>query len=218
MASWIRNFFLDQKFQAIPKWLSPKIICASILALQIPYVAAVEKGETGELKINSEVFDIGLTFGFINIEDFPSEMVAGITANFRASEYFFLQYNYVQTNISKSSFENNPGFTILGLGDREFKHYDLLLGRNVFQGEFFTSNNKANLSTLYVLGGIGDTDFGGEKNFTLTLGAGYQLELLDQFILSFDYRSYIYKSSLIIPGEEDTSHNTQFSSSLRYLF
>lgn len=190
------------------------------LALGMGMGASAQKGNDREQsRINSELFDIGVFTGVINIQDFPAEFVIGANITFKASEDFFLQYNYLQSDVSESSFEKNPGFPTLDLGDeRVFEHYDLLVGYNIFQGEFFTSGDKAHLSSLYVVGGIGDTDFGGEENFTYTLGLGYQIEFVRRYLVRFDYRDYFYRSSLVVGSEEDTVHNTQVSVGLGYLF
>lgn len=166
--------------------------------------------------LDKEIFELGLFTGIINISDFGSEFVVGISANFQASEDFFIQYNYLQTDADLSSFEQSQGSYFSG-SKRSFVHYDLLVGYNLFQGEMYPSEGKANLSSLYLVGGVGDTRFGGEANFTVTLGLGYQMALSRQFILRMDYRNYIYESSLINSTEE-TVQNSQFTVGLNYLF
>lgn len=191
------------------------VVSLSVCAL---FVGA-ENANAGELKVNSELFDVGLTAGIINLEDFPAEFLVGASVTFRASESFFLQYNYVQSDISRSSIEKNQGSQDYALGDdRSFKHYDLLLGYNLFQGEFFAGEGAAHLSSLYVVGGIGNTDFGSEENFSYTLGLGYQVEFNRKYVLRLDYRDYIYETALIVGDGEDTVHNTQLSVGLGYLF
>lgn len=181
-----------------------------------------ESTNAGELKVNSELFDIGFTAGVINLEDFPAEFLVGASVTFKASESLFLQYNYVQADISKSSLERdqgnqgNEGFDIGS--DRSFTHYDLLVGYNLFQGEFFAGGGAAHLSSLYVVGGIGNTAFGSEENFSYTLGVGYQIEFNRKYVMRLDYRDYIYESALITGDDEDTVHNTQLSVGLGYLF
>lgn len=166
--------------------------------------------------LNSEVFELGLFAGVLNIADFNSEWIVGITANFQASEDFFIQYNYFQTDTDLSSYERSQGQFFSG-DDRRFVHYDLLVGYNLFQGEFYPEEGSANLSSFYIVGGVGDTRFGGESSFTLTLGLGYQFAIARRYVVRTDYRNYIYESSLI-RSEETTTNNTQFSIGLNYLF
>lgn len=166
--------------------------------------------------INNEVFELGVAVGLINIADFNSEVTGGLSATFRASEDFFLQYNFLQAKASSSSYELSQGKWFDG-SDRTFRHYDLLVGYNLYQGEFFASGSNARLSALYVVGGVGDTRFGGEDSFTYTLGLGYQVAITRRFIARVDYRSYIYSSTLIA-DEKKTVTSTQFSSGLSFLF
>ncbi|MGB3611511.1 MAG: outer membrane beta-barrel domain-containing protein [Cellvibrio sp.] len=166
--------------------------------------------------INNEVFELGIFAGIINIEDFGSEFAPGISATFRASEDFFIQYNYLQADVSPSSYEKNQGKLFDG-DDRTFRHYDLLIGYNLFQGEFFPSPPKANLSSLYLVAGVGDTEFGGESSLTYTLGIGYQLSLTRRFALQFDFRDYIYQSTLV-SDEKRSVGAAQISSGVKFLF
>ncbi len=204
MENWLQHLFLKS---------SP----AGVLGLAVFLTATPTAVHASELNVNSELFDVSLVAGVINLEDFPAEYVVGANVTFKASEDFFLQYNYVQADVSKSSFEEADSSNVFAF-DRSLTHYDLLLGYNIFQGEFFASGDSAHLSALYTVGGIGYTDFGGEENFTYTIGVGYQIEFSRKYVLRLDYRDYIYRTSLIIGDEEKTVHNNQFSVGLGYLF
>lgn len=166
-------------------------------------------------QIDTEYFDVGVFMGVLNIEDFSSELVTGINATFNANENYFIQFNYLQADASLSSFEESQGQLFSG-SDRTFNHFDFLVGYNLFQGEHFFSDTNAKLSSLYLVTGVGDTEFGGEGSFTYTLGMGYQLALKREIILKVDYRDYIYKTNLI--GENKSTHNTQFTVGLTYSF
>lgn len=198
------------------------VLKLSLLAALIPVSAA--SAETAQspsashsnTPIKSEVFELGAAVGLINISDFNSEITTGISATFKASEDFFLQYNYFQARASSSAYEKSQGRLFDG-SDRTFRHYDLLLGYNIFQGEFFPMGSKARLSALHLVGGVGDTTFGGEDSFTYTLGVGYQVAITRRFILRIDYRSYSYTSNLI-SDEDKTVTSSQLSSGLSFLF
>ena len=205
---------MDNRFQFV--LLKMKAATLAVAMCIAPAVFADESVTTDISDINNEVFELGVFAGIINIEDFGSEFVPGISATFRASEDFFIQYNYLQTDVSASSYENNQGKLFDG-DDRTFKHYDLLIGYNLFQGEFFPSPPKANLSSLYVVGGVGDTEFGGESSLTYTVGIGYQVALTRRIGLHFDFRDYIYRSTLV-SDEKRTVGAAQISSGVKLLF
>lgn len=192
----------------------------SALVLTAPAWAEGRTASAGNLSdgstINSEVFELGVAAGVINIADFNSEVTFGLSATFRASEDFFLQGNLFQVDARASSYELSQGKLFDG-EDRTFRHYDLLLGYNVYQGEFFSQDAEARLSALYLVAGVGDTQFGGEGNFTYTLGMGYQIAVTRRLIWRVDYRGYIYTSDLIT-DEDRTVGSTHFSSGLSFLF
>ena len=196
--------------------LTLKLVFVVVLLNFSAVVQAQEETQVGTSDLNHEVFELGLFAGVLNIGDFTSEWAVGLTASFQASEDFFIQYNYLQTEVDLSSFELSQGSYFSG-SDRQFVHFDLLVGYKLFQGEMFSAEGVANLSSFYLLGGVGDTRFGGEESFTYTYGVGYQIALARQYILHVDYRNYLYQSSLV-RGQETTTSNTQFSIGLNYLF
>ncbi len=209
---------MDTRFQFIFLTRSLSAIFAAFLIVSSS--AFADSAEDNDiLDINNEVFELGLFGGIINIENFTSEFAPGISATFRASEDYFIQYNYLRTNVSQSSAEKrlSGNESYVSGDDRTFTHYDLLVGYNFFQGEFFPSPAKASLSSLYVVAGVGDTEFGGESSMSYTVGVGYQVALNRRFGLHFDFRDYIYRSSLITEVGKSVS-TTQISTGLKFSF
>lgn len=165
---------------------------------------------------NNEFFSLGISFGVLNVEDFTSEFVPTLSATFRASEDFFLQANFLRASISESAYETSQSALFSG-SDREFTHYDLLFGYNLFQSEFYLSAEETVLANLYVVSGIGDTDFGGESSFTYTLGVGYELSVTRNLGLYVDFRDYIYQSTLVSDESRSVSA-TQIGLGAKYQF
>jgi outer membrane beta-barrel protein len=166
------------------------------------------------LNLNKDYFEIGVNAGVLAIQDFNSEYSFGVNATFQASEDFFLQSNYVQADASLSAFENSQG-QYFGGGDRTFSYYDILIGYNLLQGEFYPSEGKSTLSSLYTVAGVGNVSFGGEDSFATTLGIGYKLELRRRLNLRLDFRDIIYDS--ILTPENKTTHNTRVSIGISYV-
>jgi outer membrane beta-barrel protein len=210
---------MDNRFQHI--LLTTKLI-SFVFILGFSSVLCAEdevvSSKTDISNINNEVFELGLFAGLINIQDFTSEFVPGISFTFRASEDFFVQYNYLEAEVGLSSYEESAVDTNVRFSgsDRKFIHYDLLVGYNIFQGEFFPNPPKASLSSLYLVLGVGNTDFGDESKFTYTAGLGYQVALTRRFAVHFDYRDYIYERALFTV--EETVHNSQISVGLKFAF
>lgn len=201
---------MENRFQYV-------LLIILFVASTLPLSAiAQSSSDIDKLNIRTEFIELGVSFGVMNIEDFGSEFALGTNLTFRATEDFFLQLNYMKADdVALSSVEESQG-PYFSSANRDFEHYDLLLGYNLFQGEFFTRGSKADLSSFYTVAGVGETEFGGESNFTYTLGLGYQVAFNRRFIVRLDMRDYFYKSSLIT--EDNTTNNFHFSTSISYFF
>ena len=153
----------------------------------------VEPREITEAKIDTEFFEIGLFAGVLNIDNFGSEAVYGINATFHATEDIFLQGNYGISKAGTTSFEDLSGDNVrlLSDSDRNYTYYDLLAGYNIFPGEVFMTSKLTFNSAFYLVGGVGNTKFGGEDNFTTTLGTGYRIVLRDWLTWHIDFRDHI---------------------------
>lgn len=169
-------------------------------------------------KVRGEIIDFGVNIGMIAIEDFPTSEALGANLTFRATEDFFLQLNVMQaSSVELSSFEKQPGQGKL-FDDRNFLHYDVLIGYNIFQGEFFTGEKTANLSALYAVAGVGETEFGQESRIATTIGLGYQVAFNRRYILRLDFRDYISRRNINQGDDDALTHNFHFSAGFSYLF
>ena len=174
--------------------------------------------EVSEAEIDDESFEIGAYVGIINIDDFGSEPLFGVMASYHATEDFFLQLNYAISEAGYTSFEELSGEDVRLLTDseREYSYYNALIGYNIFPGEVFMTSNLTFNSAFYLVGGVGNTRFGGEDNFTITLGTGYRIILRDWLSWTIDFRDHIFKSEII--KEDETTHNLELSTGLTLFF
>ena len=178
----------------------------------------VKPRDISEAEIDTEFFEIGVYAGVLNIDNFGSEPVYGINASFHATEDFFLQGNYAVSKAGTTSFEDLSGENVRLLTDseRDYTYYNLLLGYNIFPGEVFMTSKLTFNSAFYLVGGVGNTKFGGEDNFTTTLGTGYRIVLRDWLTWHIDFRDHIFKSDII--NESQTTHNLELSSGVTLFF
>jgi len=233
MGNWIKRFFLGHSLVVARSVATILILWTGIAAAEDNAdVAAgenkpgavqvikpeVEPREISEAKIDTEFFEIGLFAGVLNIDNFGSEAVYGINATFHATEDFFLQGNYGMSKAGTTSFEDLSGKNVrlLSDSDRNYTYYDLLVGYNIFPGEVFMTSKLTFNSAFYLVGGVGNTKFGGEDNFTTTLGTGYRIVLRDWLTWHIDFRDHIFKSDII--NESQTTHNLELSSGVTLFF
>ncbi|MDX1817212.1 MAG: outer membrane beta-barrel domain-containing protein [Marinobacter sp.] len=171
-----------------------------------------------EADIDSEFFEVGAFAGMLSIDNFSSEPLYGVSAAFHATEDFFLQFNYGRSEAGLTSFEELSGSNVRLLtdNDRTYSYYDFLLGYNIFPGEIFFSDSLTFNSAFYLVGGVGNTEFGGESNFTTTLGTGFRIVLLDWLTVHVDFRDHMFNTDLI--RESQLTHNIELSSGITVFF
>jgi outer membrane beta-barrel protein len=177
----------------------------------------VDRRDIDEAKINSSDFEVGGYVGYMSVEDFGSNVVYGARLNYHITEHFFAQANYGKTDTDKTSFEElSGGANLLADDDRTFTYYNALLGINLLPGESFVGRSWAFNSALYMVGGVGNVEFGGDDYFAVTLGAGYRILPVDFISINFDVRDHMFDSDIL--GDSKVTHNIEFTFGLNLFF
>ncbi len=185
---------------------------------QVPVVSPdVARRDVSEPKIDRENFEVGGYFGIKSVEDFESNSIWGVRAAYHMTESFFVEGTYGQTDVGETSFEKlSGGAPLLSDDDRTLSYYDVSLGWNILPGEAFVGSNWAFNSALYLIGGVGSTNFAGDDYFTLVFGAGYRVLATDSLAMHFNVRDHIFDTDLL--GESKTTHNIEFSLGMTFFF
>lgn len=177
----------------------------------------VARREIEPPKINTNDFEIGAYVGLMSVEDFGSNAVYGAQLAYHVNEHFFVQGTYGQTDTDPTSFEVlSGGAQLLTDDQRSLSYYDLSIGYNLLPGEAFIGSGRSFNSALYMLAGVGNTDFADDTFFTLVFGAGYRMLLLDYLAVNFDVRDHMFDSDLL--GENKTTHNIEFNVGITAFF
>lgn len=156
-----------------------------------------------EAEIDTENFEVGAFFGQISIEDFGVNDVYGATVAYHVTEDFFLEAAYADSELESPIEEDFVGGISLA-GELDYNYYNLSLGWNFLPGEVFVWKDWAFNSQLYLIGGVGVTEYYGEKDTTFNVGAGYRLILLDWLALHLDFRDHVFKRDRLRQlGEQD---------------
>ena len=176
----------------------------------------VERKEIIDAKIDTEDFEVGFFGGMYSTEDFGTNSVIGATFAYHVTEDFFFQLAAGETETQPSSVERLGFFDILNDDERTLQYYNLSLGYNILPGEAFVTSNWAFYTAFYLIGGIGNTHFAGQDNFTINFGAGFRFVATDWMALHVDMRDHIF--DLDILGEELTTHNLELTMGLTFFF
>jgi outer membrane beta-barrel protein len=178
---------------------------------------ALERRVYTEADIDTEDFEIGVFAGVLSVEDFGSDLVYGIRAAYHVTEDFFVEAAYGRSELGKTSFENLSGAVQLLTDDqRDYSYYNLSLAYNVLPGEAFVGRNRAFNTALYLIGGVGSTDFAGDNLFTVNVGVGYRFLVSDFLALRVEVRDHIFDTDLL--GEDKTTHNLEAQAGLSMFF
>lgn len=178
---------------------------------------ALERRTITEADIDSEDFEAGVFVGVMSIEDFGSNVVYGARLAYHITEDFFTEAAIGRTKADKTSYENlSGGAEILSDSQRELTYYNISLGYNILPGEAFIGKGHAYNSALYVIAGIGNTDFADDNHFTVNVGAGYRFLLTDWIALHADFRDHIFDSDLL--GNDKTTHNLEATAGISFFF
>lgn len=167
--------------------------------------------------IDTEDFEVGAYVGILSIADFNSEPVYGARAAWHISEDFFLEASYGQSQADLTSFEKLSGSSpLFEDAERDYKYYNLSVGWNALPGEIFLFGGNAFKSDLFVVLGGGNTDFLGDKWFTVTAGVGYRLLLTDWLTWRVDVRDHLFDRDTF--GEDETTHNIEVTTGFTVFF
>jgi outer membrane beta-barrel protein len=177
----------------------------------------VDRREIEPAKIDTEDFEVGLFAGQLSVEDFGVNTVAGARFAYHITEGFFVELAAGQTDTEETSFERLSGAAqLLTDSEREYTYYNLSLGYNIFPGESFIGRNRALNTNLYVIGGVGKTNFAGDDRFTVNIGMGMRLMPMDWLAVHADVRDHIFDIDLL--GQGKTAHNLEAHVGVTFFF
>jgi len=139
------------------------------------------------------------------------------SAAYHITEDFFVEGAYASSTLGETSFERlSGGAQLLTDDERDFSYYNMGVGINILPGEAFITDRWAFKGGLYLIAGIGSSEFGGDDRFTINGGLGYRLAATDWLAFRIDVRDHVFKSDLL--GESETKHNVELTAGLTVFF
>ena len=179
-------------------------------------VPEVDRRDIRNPRYPSNDISVGAYLGTYATQNFGASFVYGVRLGYAITEDFFVEGAYAQTTVSDDSFRQIlPGGIFVNTTER-LSYYNLSVGYNVLPGEVFLGRSRAMPSALYLLGGVGSTDFNGQQSQTFNLGLGFRVFLADWAALQVDMRDYIY--SLDILGKRQSTQNLEFTGGVTFYF
>jgi len=167
-------------------------------------------------KIDTENFEIGAYTGQYNMEDFGSNSVSGFRLTYHITERAFIEGAFGSTELSDTTYRKIlPG----GLfpNETEVLEYNyVVIGYNLFPGEFFPFEGVAWTSSFYIVAGAGNTNFVNKDHSTNILGAGFRILPKDWLAIHMDARRHSFESD--ITGTTKVINNLEITLGLSIYF
>ncbi|HEX6018455.1 MAG TPA: outer membrane beta-barrel domain-containing protein [Burkholderiaceae bacterium] len=182
----------------------------------------VDRREVKLPKYPSKDFEIGAYLGTYAMQNFGSSLVYGVRLGYHISEDIFVQAVYAQTKVSDENFRQILPGGIFAQPEETLKYYNLSAGYNILPGEVFWGRNTAFASSLYVIAGIGNTNFiasdkvNHRNRQTINYGAGIRVLFHDRFSVQMDMRQHIF--DLDILGKNESTKNLEWTGGVSFYF
>ncbi|MEO8806522.1 MAG: outer membrane beta-barrel domain-containing protein [Burkholderiaceae bacterium] len=167
-------------------------------------------------KFPSNDFELGTYVGTYATKNFGTSLVYGVRLGYHITEDVFVQAVYGQTKVSDESFRQILPGGIFVNPTEKLTYYNVSAGLNVLPGEVFFLKNRAFPSSLYIIGGIGSTNFNAQRRQTFNLGFGAKVYLKDWVSLQVDMRDHIFSLDLL--GKRQSTQNLEFTGGLSFYF
>jgi len=179
-------------------------------------VPEIKRRTIKQAKIDTEDYEISVFAGAFSIEDFGVNAVLGARIAYHISENFFAEFSLGATKASETSYEVlSGGLQLLTDDERDFTYYNISVGYNIFAGESFFGKNAYN-SDLYLIAGIGNTNFADDNHFTWNIGVGYRFIPKDWFAIHIDVRDHVFNSDIL--GADKLTNNLELTVGFSFFF
>ena len=167
-------------------------------------------------KIDTEDFEATVFTGVLSVEDFGANAVIGARFAYHINEDIFIEGALAQSKAGKTSYERVSTVNLLTSAQREITYYNVSLGYNLLPGESFLTRNTSFNSTIYIIGGVGNTTFAGSDRSTINIGGGFRLLATDWLALHVDVRDHIFNIDIL--AEDKTTNNLEVTVGLSAFF
>ena len=159
--------------------------------------------------IDAQDVEIGAFVGMMNVEDFGTNSLTGVSIAYHVTEDIFASISLGQTTTGQTSFEVISDARLLTDDERKYQYYDLNVGFNLLPGEGFVGDSTAFNSSFYTIFGVGSTKFAGDQRFTFSGGVGYKVVFQDWFAMHVEAKDHVFDIDIL--GTDKSTHNINFN-------
>ncbi len=172
-----------------------------------PIVPEVERRELRLPRFPSRDFELGAFVGTYATENFGASAVYGLRVGYHLTEDWFFEGTFGSTQVSDASFRRILPGGIFTSEQERLSYYSVSAGYNLLPGEVFLGSRQARATAIYLVGGVGSTDFAGQKRQTFHLGFGWRILLGERGTLRVDLRDHVFSLDLL--GRNQSTQNLE---------
>lgn len=176
---------------------------------QSPVVPQVDRRELRLPRFPSRDFEAGAFVGVFATENFGASAVYGLRVGYHLTEDWFVEGTFGSTQVSDENFRQILPGGIFSSDKERLSYYNLSAGYNLLPGEVFLGSRQARATAIYLVGGVGSTDFAGQKRQTFNFGFGWRILLGERGTLRVDLRDHVFSLDLL--GSNQSTHNLETS-------
>jgi outer membrane beta-barrel protein len=167
-------------------------------------------------RMPSKDFEIGIFYGTYATQNFGSSGVKGLRFGYHLSEDFFVETVYGQTKVSDELYRQVLPGGVFSNGGNKLSYYNISAGYNILPGEVFLGAKRARPFSLYLIGGVGSTQFNNQRLATFNYGTGLRVFYSDNVSIQFDARDHVFSLDLL--GKRQTTNNLELTLGLTASF
>jgi len=179
-------------------------------------VPEVERREVKLPKFPSNDIALGLFAGTYATQNFGASPVVGLRLGYHITEDWFVEGTLAQSKVSDAAFRQILPGGILPHPKENLRYYDFSAGYNLLPGEVFPTAKRAKATAIYLIAGVGSTQFNAQRSQTVSFGLGGRLMLLDRAALQFDMRDHLFALDLL--GKRQNTHNLELTGGFTWYF
>ncbi len=176
----------------------------------------IERREIKIPNIDTENFEVGAYIGQYSMEDFGTKAVTGFKLTYHITERAFIEGTFGSTEVSDTTFRGILPGGLFPTENEVLEYTYVVIGYNLFPGEFFPFEGVAWSSAFYLVAGAGNTTFVTKDHSTTILGAGFRILPKDWFAIHMDVRRHSFESD--VTGTTKTINNLEMTLGLAIYF
>jgi outer membrane beta-barrel protein len=179
-------------------------------------VPQVDRRDVKLPRFPSKDFELGVYTGTYATQNFGSSSVSGVRLGYHVTEDVFVEGVLGRTKVSDAVLRDVLGAGVLPSKSEKLTYYNISAGLNVLPGEVFIGRNNAKASALYLIGGIGSTNFASQRRQTVNFGLGLRVLMADWAALQVDMRDHVFSLDLL--GKRQNTQNLELTAGLTFFF